>query len=181
MIIWWRWWFLIDPPQSYNFYWINLINLLWHIHIDSLVGAGPAASWVRSVWELCPCDLSVFFVIFITLIEITLVHCVAPAVWFLLEQMQQSQEKKKKNPSCRSSFSLAAGEQIKETWRRNDSPPPTFFLSLLSSSLVADTTGAFPKKKKKKLLGSDGLFRCWNWWKGYITPGLCTEMVFSSV
>ncbi len=83
------------------------------------------------------------------------------SVWLqlcgLLGQMQ-SQEKEK--TFCRSLFSLAAGEQIKETWRRNNFPPPFSSLSLfLPSSLVADNW-CFPKNR----LGSDELFRCWNWW-----------------
>lgn len=55
---------------------------------------------------------------------------------------------------------------------------PLFLLSRsFPPPLLLPTTGAFPKN----LLGSDGLFRCWNWWKGYITQEWCTAKIFSSV
>lgn len=84
----------------------------------------------------------------------------APAVWFLLEQMQsperegEKKNKKERNPPAGHHFHW----QLVNKLKKRDAgtipplPPPTFFLSLLSSSLVADTTGAFPKKKKKIFL-----------------------------
>lgn len=51
-------------------------------------------------------------------IKITLVQCVAPAVWFAMADVEprgKKEEEEEKKTFCRSSFSLAAGEQIKET------------------------------------------------------------------
>lgn len=81
-------------------------------------------------------------------LKITLVQHVAPAVWFAPPDAEPGAMREKKKPLCRSSFLLAAGEQIKETWRRSNSPtPPPFFSPLPFSRLIClPTTGAFPQK-----------------------------------
>lgn len=64
-------------------------------------------------------------------IKITLVQSVPPAMCFASAySVPRERKKKKKKTFCRSSFSLAAGEQIKATWRRNTFSPPSHSLSL---------------------------------------------------
>lgn len=72
----------------------------------------------------------------------------------LLHQMQSQEPWGRKKTLCRSSFLLAAGEQIKETWRRSNSPtPPPFFpLSLSLPSSVCRQLVLSPKKSS------------WKWW-----------------
>lgn len=69
----------------------------------------------------------------------------------LLEQMQSQEggrERGRKKTLRRSSFLLAAGEQIKETWRRNNFPPS--FSSLALSPLLCCRQLVLSQQGKKK-------------------------------
>lgn len=106
-------------------------------------------------------------------VNITLVQCVAPAVWFAgadAEPKERERERGRKKPSAGHNFHWQLVNKLKQRDAGTIFLPlfllsPSLSCCLLSPPLLLQTTGAFPKN----LLGSDGLFRCWNWWKGYIT------------
>lgn len=107
----------------------------------------------KSVRE--PCFLSASFVVFIILENYTCSACGSSCVVCSTRCRARSHEGGKK-PLCRSSFLLAAGEQIKETWRRSNSPTPPhphfFPLSLSLPSSVCQQLVLSPKKSS------------WKWW-----------------
>lgn len=124
--------------------------------INPVVGVKHPVVWVKPVWDLGSCVL--FCRIHYT-VNITLVQCVAPAVWFA-RQMLEPKRREKKDPSAGHNFHWQLVNKLKQ--RDAGTIFLLFFLLLTlsfssSSSPVADDW-CFPKR----LLGSDGLFRCWN-------------------
>lgn len=107
----------------------------------------------NSVNTTSVCRITLVCSIYYT-VRITLVQRGAPAVCGLPEV--RARAKWKKPFCCWSSFSLAAGEQIKATWRRG---------ALCLSPLLYLLLWSLPKNP----FGSDGLFRCWKKSKGDIS------------
>lgn len=141
-------------------------------------GAGEKkTSWMKkkpavTLWvdQSCkPHVLSLFYSLFLK--KITLVQRVDPAVrcaWADAGARKEGEwEGEKKKPSAGHHFYW----QLVNKLKKRDAgtiflPPFPLALRLLSS---VDDNWCFPNRKKKpNLLGSDGLFRCRDWWGGEV-------------